>query len=148
MRLCLMLALLVACDVDDDDEDTGVDIDTETEVDSEVDTEVDTDAVVDCSATLQLDDGLGGCREVAPRLFRVTAGFSHAGKKTGRREWLRARLVAGAGGTPVARKFPREGSGILSSMVEADGLIEIGEDVAKLNKGEPVNYLPFSEVTQ
>ena len=90
---------------------------------------------------------MGGCKEVAPRLFRVTAGFSHAGKKTGRREWLRARLVAGADGTPVARKFPREGSGILTSMVEADGLVELDEDAGPVVEGALVDFLPFTEVT-
>ncbi|MDP6602927.1 MAG: molybdopterin molybdotransferase MoeA [Rhodospirillales bacterium] len=90
---------------------------------------------------------LGGCKEVTPHLFRVTAGFSHAGKKTGRREWLRARLVAGADGTLVAHKFPREGSGILTSMVEADGLVELDEDTGPVVEGAFVDFLPFNEVT-
>ncbi len=90
---------------------------------------------------------LGGCGEVAPRLFRVTAGFSYAGKKTGRREWLRARLVAGADGAPVAILFPREGSGILTSMVEADGLVELDENASPVVEGDTVDFLPFNEVT-
>jgi molybdopterin molybdotransferase len=46
----------------------------------------------------------------------------------------------------VARKFPRDGAGILSSMVEADGLVELGEDVVRLAAGSDVDFLPFSGV--
>jgi molybdopterin molybdotransferase len=81
----------------------------------------------------------------APRLFRVRAGFDHK-KKEGRREYLRARLERDAEGRLVARKFPREGAGILSSMVEADGLVELGEEVVRLTAGSEVDFLPFSGV--
>jgi molybdopterin molybdotransferase len=46
----------------------------------------------------------------------------------------------------VLRKFPRQGAGILTSMVESDGLVELGEDVTHLKPGETVDFLPFSEV--
>ena len=46
----------------------------------------------------------------------------------------------------VAEKFARDGAGILTSLVESDGLIEIGEGVAKLEIGAMVGFLPFSEV--
>ena len=90
---------------------------------------------------------LAGANDTSLPRFQVKAGFDYK-KKTGRREWARVKLVPGGNGLPVAIKYKSGGAGILTSMVEADGLIEIGEDVAKLNKGEPVNYLPFSEVTQ
>jgi len=35
----------------------------------------------------------------------------------------------------------------LSSMVEADGLVELGEEQGSVNKGEMVDFLPFSEVS-
>ncbi len=89
--------------------------------------------------------GLAGATLTAPRLFRVTAAFSHA-KKPGRREWLRARLATGDDGAPVAIKFPREGSGILSSLVASDGLVELAEDVAAVEPGMAVDFLPFSEL--
>lgn len=90
---------------------------------------------------------LAGASEAAaaPRLFRVRAGFDHK-KKEGRREYLRARLERDAEGRLVARKFPRDGAGILSSMVEADGLVELGEDVVRLAAGSEVDFLPFSGV--
>jgi molybdopterin molybdotransferase len=88
---------------------------------------------------------LGGADAVQPFLFKVRAGFDHR-KKANRREWVRARLVRHGDGTQTAEKFPREGSGILSSMVEADGLVELPEDLTQLEKGSEVDFLPFSEV--
>ncbi len=88
---------------------------------------------------------LAGVEDVEPTLYRVRAGFDYA-KKAGRREWLRARLARGDDGAPVAEKFPRQGSGILSSLVAADGLVELPEEMTQLTKGETVDFLPFNEV--
>jgi molybdopterin molybdotransferase len=87
---------------------------------------------------------LSGAIDVAPRRFRVTAGFEHK-KRSNRREYVRVRLEAAADGW-VARKFPRDGAGILSSMVESDGLVEIGEGISAVQPGNTVEFLPFSEV--
>jgi molybdopterin molybdotransferase len=89
---------------------------------------------------------LMGGRVEPPHRFAVTAGFDHK-KKKDRREWVRARLAPGVDGRPVARKFPRDGAGILSSLVEADGLVELPEDLTWLEPGALVDFLPFSEVT-
>ncbi|MCH7932085.1 MAG: molybdopterin molybdotransferase MoeA [Proteobacteria bacterium] len=89
--------------------------------------------------------GLAGGTDVAPTLFRVRAGFDHK-KKPSRREWVRARLVTLADGGLTAEKFPRQGAGILSSLVESDGLVELPEDMTHLTKGTMVDFLPFSEV--
>ncbi|WP_119166895.1 molybdopterin molybdotransferase MoeA [Algihabitans albus] len=88
---------------------------------------------------------LGG-RVEPPHRFAVTADFDHK-KKRDRREWVRARLSLGSDGRLIARKFPREGAGILSSLVEADGLVELPEDLTRLESGAIVEFLPFSEVT-
>jgi molybdopterin molybdotransferase len=89
---------------------------------------------------------LSGAVDVAPRRFRVVAGFEHK-KRSNRREYVRARLETTAEGW-VARKFPRDGAGILSSMVESDGLVEIGEGISATKPGDVVDFLPFSEVIQ
>ncbi len=81
-----------------------------------------------------------------PHSFKVRAGFAHK-KKKDRREWLRARLVADGANGWRALKFPREGAGILSSLVEADGLVELPEDLTRLEPGTMVDFLPFSEVS-
>ena len=87
---------------------------------------------------------LSGCIERAPIPYRVQADFTYR-KKTGRREWVRVRLVENSGGSLCARKFPRDGAGILSSLVEADGLVELPEDVTEVEAGMTVDFLPFSE---
>jgi molybdopterin molybdotransferase len=89
---------------------------------------------------------LMGARETAPVLYRVRAGFEHR-KKEGRREWVRARLAADQDGALAARKFPRDGAGILSSLVESDGLVELPESLTRLDAGSMVDFLPFSEVS-
>jgi len=89
---------------------------------------------------------LSGRSDVAPHFYRVPAGFSHR-KKTGRREWVRARLVDDGAGMLTAHKFPKDGSGILSSMVEADGLVELPEDLRSCAPGDLVDFLPFEAVS-
>ena len=89
---------------------------------------------------------LMGAAELAPHHFTVTAGFDYR-KKKDRREWVRARLEADGRGGWRALKFPRDGAGILSSMVESDGLVELPEEMTELSAGTPVDFLPFSEVS-
>ena len=89
---------------------------------------------------------LSGADAAAPRLFKLRADFEH-NKKAGRREWVRAFIARDENGDRgVLKKFPRQGAGILTSMVESDGLVELGEDVTHLKVGETVDFLPFSEV--
>jgi len=90
---------------------------------------------------------LMGGNDAPPHTFRVRAGFDHK-KKKDRREWVRAHLVEDASGGLTAEKFPRDGAGILSSLVAADGLIELPEDLTRLEAGAMVDFLPFSEVAQ
>ncbi|MBT5457071.1 MAG: molybdopterin molybdotransferase MoeA, partial [Rhodospirillaceae bacterium] len=89
---------------------------------------------------------LGGCTDIEPAFFRVPVDFSYK-KKPSRREWLRTMLVPGPDGVLCARKFPRDGAGILSSMVAADGLVELPEELTDLKPGTMVDFLPFSEVS-
>jgi len=88
---------------------------------------------------------LSGAAEIAPRLYQVAAGFSYA-KKGSRAEYLRAWLERASDGSWIAQKFPRDGAGILSSLVAADGLVAIGAGVTEVAQGSAVDFLPFSEV--
>jgi len=88
---------------------------------------------------------LGGAIDAGPRLYRVRAGFDYK-KRPNRTEYVRARLVRGEDGSWIAEKFARDGAGILTSMVESDGLVEIGEGITKIEPGMAVDFLPFSEV--
>jgi molybdopterin molybdotransferase len=89
---------------------------------------------------------LSGRTDITPAHYRVPAGFDHP-KKLGRREWVRARLQPGANGVLEAVKYPAGGAGILTSMVEADGLVELPEDQGPVAKGAMVDFLPFSGVS-
>ena len=87
---------------------------------------------------------LAGAAASAPRLFQVRAGFAYR-KKPGRREYLRASLERDSGAL-IAVKYPRDGAGILSSIVRSEGLVILEETVGELSPGTPVYFLPFSEV--
>ena len=88
---------------------------------------------------------LSGAANVAPFVYRVPADFSYK-KKRDRFEWIRARLVRDADGRFIAGKHPKDGSGILTSMTEADGLVEIADELHEVKPGDLVDFLPFSEV--
>ncbi len=90
---------------------------------------------------LRLMGGTG----LTPHHFRVAADFSHK-KKKDRREWVRASLVADGAAGWRAVKFPRQGAGVLSSMVESEGLVALPEEMTQLEPGTMVDFLPFSEV--
>ena len=75
----------------------------------------------------------------------VRAAFSYK-KKAGRREYVRVSLHNGADGTLEAVKFPREGAGLLSSLVDTDGLVELGEDVTKVEPGMRVGFLGYENL--
>jgi molybdopterin molybdotransferase len=87
---------------------------------------------------------LAGAIAGAPVAFRVRAGFDFI-KKPGRREWIRARLVPSPDG-PVAEKFSEDGSGILTSMVATDGLIELAEETVGVRRGDMIDFLPYAEL--
>ena len=87
---------------------------------------------------------LAGGHWPEPRRFPVAAGFSQT-KKPGRREFWRAKLKQDGSGRLQAVKFPRDGSGLISSLREADGLIEVAEAVTEVKSGDPVDFIPFAE---
>jgi molybdopterin molybdotransferase len=78
-----------------------------------------------------------------PVRFPLPAAFTQK-KKIGRREFWRAKLTCINQQLRVA-KFPRDGSGLISSLREADGLLEISEDVGEVREGDSVWFIPFTE---
>ena len=48
-------------------------------------------------------------------------------------------------GRLAVEKFARDGSGLISSLREADGLIEVAEEVTEVSEGELVDFIPFTE---
>jgi molybdopterin molybdotransferase len=88
---------------------------------------------------------LMGASDLSARRYRLGAGFAHR-KKPGRREYLRARLTPGGDGDLAVLTFPAQGSGILSSLLTADGLVELPEALTKVERGSMVDFLPFDEI--
>jgi molybdopterin molybdotransferase len=75
----------------------------------------------------------------------VRAAFSYD-KKHGRREYVRASLRVAPDGGLDAVKFPREGAGLLSSLVESDGLVELQETITAVKPGDPVGFLAYANL--
>jgi molybdopterin molybdotransferase len=88
---------------------------------------------------------LAGAADTAPRHYLVRAGFAQS-KKAGRREFVRCRLETGDDAMPVAVKAGRQGAGMLSTVVGADGLVELAEEMTYVEVGTAVEFLPFNEV--
>jgi molybdopterin molybdotransferase len=75
----------------------------------------------------------------------VRAGFTYK-KKVARREYVRVSLRTAADGALEAVKFPREGAGLLSSLVDTDGLVELGEQVTLVEPGQTVGFLSYASL--
>ena len=72
-----------------------------------------------------------------PQGFDVPAAFEKR-KKAGRREYLRARIRDGR-----AEVFRSEGSGRISGLSWAEGLVEIGDGACHIRPGDPVRFIPY-----
>jgi molybdopterin molybdotransferase len=75
----------------------------------------------------------------------VRAAFTYR-KKIARREYVRINLRRADDGVLEAAKFPREGAGLLSSLVDTDGLVELGEDVTRVEPGQTVGFLGYANL--
>jgi molybdopterin molybdotransferase len=75
----------------------------------------------------------------------VRAAFTYR-KKIARREYVRVNLRKANDGVLEAAKFPREGAGLLSSLVDTDGLVELGEDITRVEPGQTVGFLGYANL--
>jgi molybdopterin molybdotransferase len=75
----------------------------------------------------------------------VRAAFTYR-KKIARREYVRVNLRKADDGVLEAAKFPREGAGLLSSLVDTDGLVELGEDITRVEPGQTVGFLGYANL--
>ncbi len=87
---------------------------------------------------------LGGAEWPEPTRYRLPAMFAFANRKMGRREFWRGMLKKTPDGLGVD-KFARDGSGLISGLRAANGLIDIPEDTADIKPGDLVAFIPFSE---
>lgn len=82
---------------------------------------------------------LSGALVEKPPRFPVPVGFAYA-KKAGRREFLPVRLGQGADGSAIAQPL----TGMFTGMVQADGLLELAEELEHLQVGDVVPLLPLT----
>lgn len=76
-----------------------------------------------------------------PQGFEVPAAFEKR-KKAGRREYLRARMRYGR-----AEVFASEGSGRISGLSWAEGLVELDETARDIKPGDLVHFIPYGSFT-
>ena len=77
----------------------------------------------------------------------VRAAFDYR-KKTGRREYVRVRLRQTADGVFEAVKHAQDGAGVITSLTETDGLIELPEDITEVKIGATVGYLSYASLAE
>lgn len=80
-----------------------------------------------------------------PTPIMAKANFSMQ-KKRGRREWLRGRYCPSKTGDFQIEKFSVDGSGIVSSLIWANGLIELDENLTEIKQGDLIKFVPFTEL--
>jgi molybdopterin molybdotransferase len=73
----------------------------------------------------------------------VRAGFAYR-KKEGRREYVRVSLRRNDDGSLEAVKFPQDGAGVITSLTETDGLVELPEEASTIEPGTSVGFLPYA----
>ena len=81
---------------------------------------------------------LAGQNWFEPQGYMLPAGFTKSSKR-GRREFLRARLRNG-----YVEAFKSEGSGRISGLSWAEGLVELPDDGFEIHPGMMVRYIPFA----
>jgi len=98
-----------------------------------------------CIFSLPFIKKMQGNNNYQSKIIKVKANFECKRAKP-RREYARAR-IDNSESTPVANLYPKQGSDVMSSIVWADGLVEIPENKT-FEVGELLNYYPLSELTR
>ncbi len=88
---------------------------------------------------------LAGAEWRKPVGVQVRAAFTYR-KKPGRLEYVRANLRRADDGAWEAIKFPREGAGLLSSLIDTDGLVELSEDATNIEPGRLVEFMAYASL--
>jgi molybdopterin molybdotransferase len=73
--------------------------------------------------------------------LRVRSTFASK-KRTGRREFVRVDVARAADGVLEARRFPKEGAALLTSLTTSDGLAELADDAAGVAVGDMISFYP------
>lgn len=86
---------------------------------------------------------LAGANPKPLKALPVISAFDYK-KKSGRREYVRVSLKERPDGYFDAIKYPQDGAGVITSLTETDGLIELPENVEKISAGERVGFLSYA----
>ena len=78
--------------------------------------------------------------------FPVRAGFAYR-KKGGRREYVRVALRTGPDGAIEAVKFAQDGAGVITSLTETAGLVELAESTTAVEPGATVGFLSYAALS-
>jgi molybdopterin molybdotransferase len=89
---------------------------------------------------------LAGAEAVPLLPLPVRAAFGYR-KKAGRREYVRVKLMRGADGAVEAVKHAQEGAGIITSLTETDGLVELSEPTTTVEPGSTVGFLSYAALS-
>ncbi len=87
-----------------------------------------------------------GCRDIAPPPLLRARSQEAMRKKPGRTEYQRGIVSAAADGTLQVRTTGNQGSGVLSSMVQANGLIVLHHAQGNVAVGDEVDVMMFEGV--
>ena len=90
-------------------------------------------------------ESLCGNEMIMPIHYMATVNFSMR-KKTERLEWLRVNIDKKYNNMIHVNKYPKQGSGMISSIAYSDGIIEIPEDISQINKGDKFKLYLFSDL--
>lgn len=87
---------------------------------------------------------LSGNREFPDRSRYISSGFSMK-KKLNRREWIRGSII-NKGKKQLLEKYKTTGSGIISSISQSEGIIEVEENVDYIRKGMKLKFQTFEDI--
>ena len=88
---------------------------------------------------------LSGNKFVLPKKHKAVVDFSMK-KKTERLEWIRVVIENNFNTEIKVKKYPKQGSGMISSLAFSDGIIEIPESVSQINKGDKFDLFLFRDL--
>ena len=74
----------------------------------------------------------------------ISANFSMK-KKIGRREWLRGSIIE-KNNKQFLEKFKTTGSGIISSISQSEGIIDVDENVEYIKRGNKLNFIRYEDI--
>ena len=74
----------------------------------------------------------------------ISSGFNLK-KKKNRREWVRG-FIYKKKGELFLEKYSKQGSGVLSSISNSEGIIEIDEKIETVRKGDLLKFYKYEEL--